>query len=130
MITRISRVVLILFLFASSSFAQDPKLQSGPMVGYVEIQEALIWVQTTQPANVQIEYWVVDDETTKYRSSIIKTTEEEYLIAKTVLVDLNPATTYRYDVYIDNERITINYPTTVTTQSLWQWRTDPPDFTF
>ena len=130
MITRISQVLLILAICVGSTLAQDSKIQSGPMVGYVEMQEALIWVQTTQPADVRVEYWVENDQSTKYRSSIIRTAETEYLIAKTILVDLNPATTYRYDIYVDNERISLGYPTTVTTQALWQWRTDPPDFTF
>ena len=35
-------------------------LQSGPMIGYVDMFEALVWVQTKGNATVHIEYWEQD----------------------------------------------------------------------
>ena len=124
---------LVAFVVLASphpSFSQHKNLQSGPMLGYVEMQEALIWLQTKTPARVVVEYWEDTQGATKYRSEVHPTNKEGYLIAKVVLTDLKPSTTYRYSVVIDGTAATFSYPTTLTTQSLWQWRTDPPDFTF
>lgn len=125
-------VVAILWATTSLSplFAQHTNLESGPMVGYIEMQEALIWLQTKSPADVVIEYWKEGDESTKYRSNTVKTSLDGYLVAKVKLENLNPATTYRYTVIIDGSAASFDYSTVVTTQALWQWRIDPPDFTF
>ena len=41
---------LFCILFISYSFAQNSILQSGPMVGYCEMTEAVIWLQTNKKA--------------------------------------------------------------------------------
>jgi len=53
-------LILGLFFFTTSTlFSQKEYLQSGPMVGYSTMKEVLLWVQTTQPAQVYFEYWNV-----------------------------------------------------------------------
>lgn len=42
---------------ASLAFGQKELLQSGPMLGYSEMKEVLLWVQTKSPAKVQFAYW-------------------------------------------------------------------------
>jgi alkaline phosphatase D len=120
---------LILFVFIGLSYAQHPNLVSGPMLGYVEMQEALIWVQTQKPAQIFVEYQELN-QTTKYRSETITSDKSSFLTGKIVLTNLKPATTYRYDVYIDKAKVSLPYATQFTTQTLWQYRTDPPEFTF
>ena len=102
-------------------------LQSGPMIGYMEVVEALIWVQTTEPARVKIEYglngqWRFGDT--------IQTREESFLIAKSVLTDLEPDTTYEYRVWINDERVPIDRPLRFKTQTFWRYRSDPPPVRF
>ncbi|MCB9296995.1 MAG: alkaline phosphatase family protein, partial [Lewinellaceae bacterium] len=46
-----------LLFFSTSAFAQKALLQSGPMLGYNEMREVLLWAQTTEPAQVQFAYW-------------------------------------------------------------------------
>jgi len=121
---------LLLAAMAHPSFSQHANLESGPMVGYVEMQETLIWLQTKSPADVVIEYWEDVPSATKYRSDTHQTTKDTYLVSKIIVSDLKPSTTYRYVVIIDGTPASFTYPTTFTTQPLWQWRTDPPDFTF
>jgi alkaline phosphatase D len=126
-------VIALIFLISAVDnplISQHANLESGPMVGYVEMQETLIWLQTKSPADIVIEYWEDVPGATKYRSDVHKTSKESYLVAKIVLSDLKPSTTYRYEVMIDGSVASLPYPTTVTTQALWQWRSDPPDFTF
>ena len=53
------RILLLLLLVLSSVFSQAQNarlLQSGPMVGYADMQEVLLWAQTTEPAEVQFTY--------------------------------------------------------------------------
>ena len=49
--------------------------------------------------------------------------------ASVALFGLEPGTTYSYTVYVDGAPFETAYPTMLTTQALWQWRTDPPAFT-
>ena len=45
-----------LILWALSLNAQPNLLQAGPMLGYSDYREVLGWVQTTEAAEVKIEY--------------------------------------------------------------------------
>jgi len=123
-------LLVLMLTFSRPAVSQHANLESGPMIGYVEMQETLIWLQTKSPAEVVIEYWEDVTGATKYRTESVETVNERYLIAKVILNNLKPSTTYRYDVLIDGTLATFSYPTKVTTQALWQWRIDPPDFTF
>ena len=58
-ITKMKKVLffnLVLF-FSTLAFGQKSLLESGPMVGYSEMREVQLWVQTKSIANVQIAYW-------------------------------------------------------------------------
>jgi alkaline phosphatase D len=123
-------IVMLSLSLVVTAKAQHANLQSGPMLGYVEMMEALVWVQTKSPGDVVVEYWEDVQGATKYRSNVQKTGESSYLTAKFVLSDLKPATAYRYNVIIDGTVAELPYQTMFTTQALWQWRSDPPDFTF
>ena len=54
-------IALLCLLFSLSSSAQENLLKSGPMVGYSDFREALIWVQTTETASVKIGYFTSDE---------------------------------------------------------------------
>jgi len=57
------RLPLLLFAFllvGSQLIAQADLLQSGPMLGYSEMKEVLLWVQTKEKAKVQFAYWPKD----------------------------------------------------------------------
>jgi len=53
--------VSIIFLSGCTEIKQDTSqlLQSGPMVGAVEMKEATLWLQTKEPGSVGVEYWSV-----------------------------------------------------------------------
>ena len=65
---------LVVFSF---SFSQKPQpisaLQSGPMVGYCEMTEAMIWLQTTKIASVRIEYFAIDKPSAVFVSDTYST---------------------------------------------------------
>jgi alkaline phosphatase D len=109
--------------------AQHPLLQAGPMLGYVEMREALLWAQTNQSATVQFEYWPAADASAPHQFTAKKVTEKATVYtAKCVVEDLEPGVQYNYTLYINGEKVNLPYPTLFSTQSLWQWRTDPPAF--
>jgi len=109
----------------------DPnkQLRNGPMLGYVDMREVLIWVQTTERAQVEIEYQEAGDTSAQKFYSSVETTGAPLFTAKCIANEVQPGKTYNYGVLIDGKAVKRPYPTTFKTQSLWQWRTDPPAFT-
>ncbi|MFA0961426.1 alkaline phosphatase [Roseivirga sp. BDSF3-8] len=112
------------------AFAQAEKLQAGPMVGYSTMQEAGVWVQTDRPADVSIRYWSENDSTHLYQSSVISTNAAQAYTAHLIADSLQPGHRYRYLLYIDNIEIERPYKLSFTSQPLWQYRNDAPDFSF
>ncbi|MDO8368250.1 MAG: alkaline phosphatase D family protein [Saprospiraceae bacterium] len=104
-------------------------LQNGPMLGYVEMTEALVWVQTKSFSGVQVEYWPTGKTAEKWRTGLVQTYQNSAFTAKCIATDLKPGTTYEYRVEINGDSVLLPYPTTFKTQPLWQWRVDPPAFT-
>lgn len=114
---------------AATANAADLGLRSGPMVGYAELTEAALWVQTTRPAQVQFRYWIEGEANTSALSPAINTTREGDGIARAVLSHLKSGKRYGYELYIDGKLVPRPYRLSFQTQPQWQWRTDPPAFT-
>ena len=104
-------------------------LQNGPMLGYVEMREALVWVQTKTFADVQVEYWEAGKPDQKWRTDVVQTYKSSAFTAKCIASPLEPGITYEYRVEINGDSVHLTYPTNFKTQSLWQYRVDPPTFT-
>jgi alkaline phosphatase D len=125
-------LLLIVVIFSNYISAQS-KLKSGPMLGYNEMREVAIWIQTTEPAKVKIAYWP-DSIKGKNIKSVTKyspehsTLEENVNTATLILGNLEPGVKYQYQVIVNGKIQNTNNKTEFTTQSLWQWRTDPPNF--
>ena len=113
----------------TAPLAGNGALQNGPMLGYVEMTEALVWVQTKTFASVQVEYWETGKIDQKWRTDIVQTYKNSAFTAKCIATDLKPGVVYDYRVEINGDSVLLPYPTTFKTQSLWQWRVDPPTFT-
>lgn len=122
------RILLAFLLFSISNFAQN-NLQSGPMVGYCEMKEAMIWLQTEKPASVYIEYYDIEKNKEIFQSVIHTTTTENANTCHVVLDKLQPGKKYNYSVFIDKKKVSIPYETSFSSKKLWQWRENAPDFT-
>jgi len=118
--------ILVLILLAAAS--SQSLLQSGPMVGYSEMTEVLLWAQTTTEADVAFRYWQ-DGSTEKQLSRSVHTSSDEANTARVRIIDLTPGKKYAYELLINGKVVDRPYPLRFQTQSLWQWRTDPPAFT-
>ncbi len=114
----------------SSLMAQVKLLQSGPMVGYADMKEVMLWVQTKEAAKVKIKYWDQENPKQVYTTQVVKT-EAENAFATHLLADkVLPGRKYGYELYINNKRAERPYALEFKTQELWQHRKDAPDFTF
>jgi alkaline phosphatase D len=76
----------------------DLKLLGGPMLGCVTDRGARIWVRTTEPASVQV---VMDGQS----SEVVETSAEMDYSALLDLKDLQPSTSYTYDVLVNGESV-------------------------
>jgi len=107
--------------------AQESLLQSGPMVGYGQMTEVMLWVQTTEPASVQFRYWDIQHPGTISLSKTLSTSEAN--VAHVLIDGLLPGNKFGYEVLINGTPVKRPYSLGFQTQPLWHWRTDPPDFT-
>ncbi len=121
----------ILFVFSFISiYGQNDLLQSGPMLGYSTMREVLIWVQTKKEADVKVVYWHIYDKKKKHETSSVHTNKEDAFTAKLIADEVEPGNTYEYEVVINGKVVERPYPLRFKTQKLWQWREDPPNFSF
>lgn len=122
--------ILFLLLTFAGGQAQE-LLQSGPMVGYSTMREVLLWAQTTEPAEVHFAYWPSASKKSQAEETAkVRTEKHTAFVAKAVVGDLEPGITYNYALYINGKEVKRPYPLEFQTQTLWQYRTDPPAFSF
>jgi alkaline phosphatase D len=119
-----------LFVLFSISILAQNNLKSGPMVGYSEMKEAVIWLQTEKEASVFVEYYSADEKTTVLRSESYPTKKENAFTCHVLLDQLQPGKKYFYSVFIDQKKINFSYETSFTSKKLWLWRENAPDFSF
>ena len=122
-------IYIFLLTISSLSFSQNSIIQSGPMVGYCEMKEAVIWLQTTKNAAVKIEYFTIDNPKQIFFSETYSTSKEIGFTYHVILDKLQPSKKYKYNVFVDNKKVVLPYETSFSSKKLWQWREDAPDFT-
>ena len=119
---------LVVLLYFSNGFSQNSLLQSGPMVGYCEMKEAVIWLQTNEKATVKVAYFAIDKPTEIFYSENQTSTKDVGFTYHLVLDKLQPGKKYNYTVYINDKKIILPYETSFSSKKLWEWREDAPDF--
>ncbi len=121
---------------AGTAVAEHPQqeppenlLQAGPMPGYSEMREVMLWVQTSKEAEVKIAYWE-HKSGEKHFTEVVRTRKETGFTAHLLADEVEPGKEYDYQLYINGKPLRLPYDCSFQTQALWQWRTDPPDFSF
>ena len=109
--------------------AQD-QIQSGPMVGYSTMKEVLLWVQTTGAAEVHFEYFNEEVPEKRFKTEVVTTNYKNGFVAKLVADKVLPGQKYSYEVFVNDAKIERDYPMKFQSQTLWQWRKDPPEVNF
>lgn len=121
---------LILFvcslLFGLNSFSQ---LTSAPMIGHTDFRTVSIWVQTANETEVHLEFWPIADKDSLRTSSSVSAENQHARTATLMATHLEPGRTYAFAVVEENGRRTEAENFQFTTQPLWQYRTNPPEFT-
>ena len=110
-------------------FSQD-LVKSGPMVGYSTMREALLWVQTTEKSEVHFEYFEKENPKKRFKTQKYTTQASYGFVGKLVADQILPGKEYVYELYINGKRVRRKYPMEFQSQTLWQWRTDPPEVNF
>lgn len=106
------------------------QIKSGPMLGYSDMREVLLWVQTNQEADVFYKYFDKNEPSKQFTTETVHTSKKDAFIAKIIADEVLPGKTYTYEVYVNKKKVNFAYPLEFKTQTLWQFRTDPPTFKF
>ena len=120
---------VLLPLYSWSQQSANPLLQSGPMLGYSDMRESLIWVQTTLEAEVYAVYNDLADAGVSRQTNKVKTNKDEAFTARLIADSVEPGRHYSYKLYINSKPVKLEYKTEFSTPPIWRWRGDPPDFT-
>ena len=120
---------VLLPLYSWSQQSANPLLQSGPMLGYSDMRESLIWVQTTREAEVYAVYTDLTDAGVPRRTNKVQTNKYEAFTARLIADTVEPGHQYSYTLFINGKPIKLAYKTEFSTPPIWKWRSNPPDFT-
>lgn len=121
-------LAMFLFIATSAMYAQKELLQAGPMLGYSDYREVLVWVQTKETGRVKIAYWSNLEEK-KFTKEVLSIPENDFIV-KLFPGELVYGTKYQYEVYINNQLLDFSYELSFQSLSLWQYRTNPPEINF
>ena len=118
---------LLVFVIFDKVDAQNTAIKAGPMLGAVEMTEANLWVQTHEAVSVTIRYR--EKGTSDFLvKDVGNTTQDNSFVKHIKLEGLNHGSEYEYQVLINNEAVSFPYETDFKTQTLFQFRSDAPNF--
>lgn len=124
-----------LLFYCVPLLAQKPgssKIISGPMLGYAEHREALIWVQVSCAKTITLIYTPVNLNVSGGRINrhISDPNCNNGSIVKFIPQNLEPGCTYKYTLLLDEKPATNGVDLFFKTKPLWEWRAPTPDFSF
>lgn len=102
---------------------------NGPMPGYSEFLEGIVWVQAKKACGVSMEYWKEDAPAAVFRTAPVQAMAENAFAVDLIADQVEPASTYRYRILLDGMPVDVPDTLRFHTQALWKFRTDPPAFT-
>lgn len=109
---------------------QSDMINAGPMPGYSEMREVPIWVQSKKEAKIYAIYWVKGKPDSTFVTNIVATEKDKAFTAILLADSLEPGIDYAYSLIVNDQKINFPYETTFSTQNIWKWRSDPPEFSF
>ena len=119
------RLSLLLLAFVSVADAKEAALRTGPVLGYVGMREAAVWVQTEAPSIVRVLY--VDESGNRYQTLPAETDAANGNTTTLVLSEVEPGRNYRYTVEINGEAAPSGGPFAFKTPTFYHNHTPPPD---
>lgn len=122
------KTLLLTLIAVFSSLFLYGQILSGPMLGNNTMFEVQIWLQTEEDGAVYAKYWRKGLEEDTQTSESVDTRFKNARVAHLDLMYLYPGTEYEYQIFFNEEPA--SEILTFETQALWQYRTDPPEFSF
>jgi alkaline phosphatase D len=119
-------VTFLCIIIFSDVYSQS--IKSGPMLGYNTMREIGVWIQLENQGYAAIRYWPKADKSDMKMSETFYVESYKANTATIAVGPLDPGTEYEYAVIVNDQESDKTYE--FETQSLWQWREDPPDFSF
>ena len=120
--------LLTLFTFYAIVSLAQPRIISGPMLGPVELRDAKIWVEVSQEVkSAAIQFNKKGDSKSKtviYKGQL----ENEFNPIQFTIGGLDFNANYQYKILING--LVTKYGGEFTTKDLWQYRKQPPEFSF
>ncbi|MCC5917939.1 MAG: alkaline phosphatase family protein [Cryomorphaceae bacterium] len=104
----------------------DKVINAGPILGYAEMREAVVWIQAKMPGNM---YLVFSHNGVRDTSNVVLVKKDKAFTAKLLATNLEAGTTYEYTIYFNDQPLKFSYPLRFTTQTDWAYKSDPPAFT-
>jgi len=121
-----SLLLTALLLACAQPLAAQPGSPAlSVMVGNTEMNEAWIWVQTPQSAQVKV-LFQAEGTSQSQQTGVYQTLEKDYFSVKIPLTGLKPETHYLYQIEINGKLQTLPYAARFRTQPLWRNRKAPP----
>jgi alkaline phosphatase D len=123
------KISFIFFLLSSFYGFAQPRIISGPMLGQIELRDARIWVEVSPEVKTASLQYYKKGEAAKSKTNAYKGELGN---------DFNPITfsiggldfnsTYQYRIWVNGKAT--DKGGEFTTKDLWQYRKDPPTFSF
>lgn len=107
---------------------QAASLAAGPMLGYPEMREVSVWVQTDGPAEVQLRYWPLTQPEQPTPSSSARTRAESAFAHTFRLGPLPAGTFFGYALSIDGQNVPLPGDPVFQTAPDFREKFPPPDF--
>lgn len=124
----------IAFLATSVAFAQRSTIVAGPMLGHTEMRTAKLWVQLAPGITDGWIHVISQSGGSRFSKRYpFRASGSEFNTVTLDLTGLEPGTQYSYRLFdgifhgVYREYIAAGV---FTTQSLWQYRSEPPNFSF
>ena len=124
------KTIILLFASVQISFSQGASpLLSGPMQGYLEMKETVIWLQTKGISKVYAHYDDLDTPVEDWiQTNSVMTREEDGFVAKLYFRNLEPGHSYSYKIFINDVQVERPYAFKFTTPELFHKMKKMPDF--
>ena len=129
-------LLMRVFIVGSVAAQANEYYISGPMLGYVEHREALIWLEVKATCErVEVVYYPVGKPENKQTvaadmSQYLPVRNARSVPVKVVLGPLDMGTEYEYEVWLNGKKLHTGFATRLKTKVLWEWRMPAPDASF
>ncbi len=120
---------IVLLLSLSLPYGNAQNVINGPMPGYSECLEGIIWLQCQGPCTAQVQYWKEGRPDSVMSTAQVEGQREKAYAMDLIADHVEPGTTYEYRVLVNGEPVTFKEPLRFRTQALWKFRGDAPEFT-